>query len=71
MRIITRHGNNKTNPKGIEMEEFPFSRIRRLKNANLGRDRPFSREKSSIDGSAGVEGKRFVIRCMKPIGVKR
>lgn len=53
------------------MEEFPFSRIRRLKNANLGRDRPFSREKSSIDGSAGVEGKRFVIRCMKPIGVKR
>jgi hypothetical protein len=62
IRTITRHGNNKTNPKGIEMDEFPFSRIRRLKNANLGRDRPFSREKSSIDGNAGAEGKRFVIR---------
>jgi hypothetical protein len=60
--MITRHGNTKTNPSGIEMEELPFNRIRRLKKANLGKIWPFSREYSSRDGSAGADGKRFMIR---------
>lgn len=71
IRTITRHGNSKTKPSGIEMEEFPFSRIRRRKNANLGTARPFSRETSSTDGSTGEEGRRFTIRWMKPMGAKR
>lgn len=36
MIIMTIHGNSKTTPSGMEMEEFPFNRIRLLKNANLG-----------------------------------
>lgn len=62
IRIITRHGNSKTKPSGIEMEELPFNRMRRLKKANLGRTWLFSREASSTDGSVGAEGKRFIIR---------
>lgn len=71
IRTITRHGNNKTKPKGTEIEEFRFSRIRRRKNANLGNTGPFSRENSSNDGMAGVDGRRFLIRCIKPIGTER
>jgi hypothetical protein len=36
------HGNNKTNPRGIETDELPFNRILRLKNANLEDLWPFS-----------------------------
>ena len=36
MRTITRHGNSKTRPRGIEIEELPFRRILRRKKANLG-----------------------------------
>jgi len=32
--IITIHGNRSTKPKGIDIFELPFSRIRRLKNAD-------------------------------------
>lgn len=61
IRTITRHGNSKTNPRGIEIEELPFNRILRLKKANLDRLRPFSRDESSR-GRLGVEGSHFVTR---------
>ena len=35
IRIITIHGNRSTKPKGIDIFELPFSRIRRLKKADL------------------------------------
>lgn len=65
---MTRHGNSSTKPKGIEIEEFPLSLIRRLKNANFGITRPFSFELSSSGGMTGAEGIRFVRRFMNPIG---
>ena len=36
INIITRHGNSKTRPSGIETDEFPFNRIRRRKKDNRG-----------------------------------
>lgn len=61
MRTITRHGNNKTNPRGIEIDEFPFSRILRRKKANLENAPPFSLGASSR-GRLGDEGNRFATR---------
>jgi len=61
IRIITRHGNNKTKPRGIEIDELPFSRILRRKKANLGYTPPFSFETSSR-GRLGEEGNCFAIR---------
>lgn len=43
------------------MDEFPFSRILRWKNASLGNTLPFSREVSSR-GRLGEEGSCFAIR---------
>lgn len=37
--IITMNGNRRTNPKGIEMPEFPLSLIRRRKKARRGDSR--------------------------------
>lgn len=34
--VITINGNKRTNPKGIEMPEFPLSLIRRRKKARRG-----------------------------------
>jgi hypothetical protein len=45
----------------MEMEELPFNRILRLKNANLGNLRPFSGDESSI-GRLGAEGNHFPTR---------
>ena len=64
---MTRQGKRRTNPSGIDIDEFPFSRIRRRRNDNLGSIRPFSREKSSRDGRLGEEGIRFVIFCTSPM----
>ena len=69
IRTITRHGNSKTNPKGIEIDELPFKRILLLKNANLEMLRPFSRETSST-GRLGEEGSHFEIRCVNPMGAR-
>lgn len=68
MRTMTRHGNSNTKPKGIEIDEFPLSLIRRLKNANFGITRPFSFEVSSRGGMTGAEGIRFARRFMNPMG---
>ena len=64
MKTITRHGNSKTNPRGIEIDELPFNRMRRRKKANREGLRPFSRGASSI-GRLGALGSRFVMRWMK------
>lgn len=68
-RTITMHGNSKTKPRGMEMDELPFKRIRRRKKANLERLRPFSREESSR-GRLGEEGSHFEIRCFRPMGAE-
>jgi hypothetical protein len=67
MNTTTMHGNRSTKPSGIEMDEFPFSRIRRRKNDNRGKVRPFSFLKSSRDGMFGVEGIRLTSPCTKPM----
>jgi hypothetical protein len=67
IRITTRHGKRRTNPSGIDIEEFRFSRILLRKNDNLGTNRPFSREMSSRVGRFGEEGIRFEIFCISPI----
>lgn len=61
MRMITRHGNNRTKPRGMDIDELPFRRILRFRKANLEKFRAFSRELSS-KGRFGVEGNRFEIR---------
>jgi hypothetical protein len=67
MNTTTIHGNRSTKPSGIEMDELPFSRIRRRKNDNRGKVRPFSFLKSSRDGMFGVEGIRLTSPCTKPM----
>ena len=67
MSTMTRHGKRRTKPKGIEMEELPLIRIRRLKKESFGTSRPFSPEKSLSDGKLGDEGIRFFRFCTRPI----
>lgn len=63
IKMITRHGNNSTNPRGIEIEELPFNLMRRRKKANRRPNTPFSRVAvSSTDGKAGALGRRLVMR---------
>jgi hypothetical protein len=61
IKTITRHGNSNTKPRGIEIDEFPFKRMRRRKKANRGEARPLSRDASSI-GRLGALGSRFAMR---------
>jgi hypothetical protein len=72
MRIsnTTMHGNSRTNPNGIEIDELPFNRIRRRKNDNPGSAWAFSLLKSSRDGKFGDEGIRLARPCMKPMTSK-
>lgn len=48
-------------PSGIEIEEFPRSRMRLRRKANRT-DWPFSREASSKEASAGARGMRLTMR---------
>jgi hypothetical protein len=61
IKIITTHGKSKTMPSGIEIEEFPRSRMRLRRKANRT-DWPFSRETSSKEASAGARGMRLTMR---------
>lgn len=65
---MTIHGKRRTAPRGIEMEELPFNRIRRLRSANLGDIRSFCRDRSSRDGKVGEDGIRFRRFLTRPIG---
>lgn len=64
---MTMHGKRRTAPRGMEIEELPFSRIRRRKNANLGAIRSFCRDRSSREGKLGEEGIRFMRFFTRPI----
>lgn len=62
------HGNSKTRPRGIEMEEFLRSRMRRLKKANLDIIVPFSLTRLSSNGEEeSILGTPFVSRFMIPM----
>ena len=65
--MTTMHGNNRTKPRGIEIDELPLIRIRRRKKDNRGKRRPFSLLKSSRVGIFGVEGIRFTSPWTKPM----
>lgn len=65
--IITIHGKRSTAPKGTEIFELPFNRMRLLKKDNLGVIRVFSLLISDKEARDAVEGILFVIRCMNPI----
>ena len=62
MRTTTMAGNRRTNPSGTEMEELPFSRMRRRKNDNLDPGLAFS-DFSDLKSSIGaVLGSAFARR---------
>ena len=71
IKIITMHGKRRTAPRGMEIEELPFNRIRRLKNANLGDILSFCRDRSSGEGRLGEEGIRFRRFFTRPIDADR
>lgn len=59
------HGKSRTKPSGIEMRELPFNLMRLLKMLNLGDILSAVFERSSIFGSAAVEGRRFFRPCKR------
>lgn len=61
IKIMTMQGKRRTTPSGIEMDEFPFSRILRLSTDSLGANLSFCRDKSSKVGRFGEEGIRLTI----------
>lgn len=61
------HGKNRTNPRGTEIDELPFKRIRRWKNDNRGSLRFFSFFGSSREGMLGADGIRLTRPCTKPM----
>jgi hypothetical protein len=63
--ITTMHGKSSTKPSGMDIDELPFSRIRRRKKDNRGKVLPFSLLKSSSEGRFGVDGIRFASPCTK------
>jgi hypothetical protein len=67
IRMTTMQGKSRTKPSGIEIDEFPFIRIRRRKNDNCGKPRPLSPLKSLSDGMFGVEGILLTSPCTKSI----
>lgn len=68
---MTTHGNSNTAPSGTEIFELPFSRMRLLKNDNLGANRSFSLARSSRDGRAGVEGIRLMRLLIYPMAATK
>lgn len=54
MSMTTMLGNSNMKPRGIEIEEFPFSRMRRRKKENLEEPLPLCDFTSSNIGAGGV-----------------
>jgi len=67
IRIMTIQGKRSTAPRGTDIFELPFNRIRRLKNDNFGVIRSFSFVKSWRPGRLGDEGILFAMLLMNPI----
>lgn len=59
INMTTRLGKRSKKLSGIDMEEFPFNRIRLRKKDNFDWERGFSCFQSSVAGSEGMAGKRF------------
>ena len=70
IRAMTMHGNRRTTPSGIEMDELPRMRIRRRKKASRGEMRSRWREMSSREGRLGDDGMRLTRSCTRPIGAE-
>lgn len=51
----------------MDIDEFPFKRMRLLKNPNLGSKRSCCRDISSREGRLGGEGIRFAKFCINPM----
>ena len=51
MRTTTIVGKRRTNPRGMEMDELPFNRMRRRKKDSFDDGRDFSNLKSSRGGA--------------------
>jgi len=66
INIITRAGNKRTTPRGIDMLELPFNRNGLLKNAHLGEAFVLIFTSSS-DGRFGDLGSLFITLCTNPI----
>lgn len=69
MSRITVTGNNNTTPSGIDIDEFPFNRIRRRRNDNRDGRRPL--EISSSEGIPSFEGIRRTSWLTNPIAGNR
>lgn len=67
IRITTKLGKRSKKPKGIDMDEFPFSLIRLRKKESLGSVLDFSFFHSSAAGAVEIAGRRLTSRCTKPI----
>ena len=67
INTMTTQGNRSTAPRGIDIFEFPFKRMRRRKNDNLDEMRVLSRGGSSRGGGLGMDGIRLTSFCTKPI----
>ncbi len=67
MSIMTMHGNKSTAPRGTEIFELPFSRMRLLTKDNRGMILSFSLVRSDREGRFGVDGIRFTRFWTNPI----
>lgn len=67
INMMTIQGNKSTAPRGTDILEFPFRRIRRLKKANLEEVLCFSRVGSSKGGGLGTVGIRLMRFETKPM----
>jgi hypothetical protein len=68
INIMTMHGNSKTRPSGMEMDEFPFSRMRLRKKANRGDTVSTRRDRSSSFSKLACEdGSLLTIFCTSSI----
>ena len=65
--MITIQGNKSTKPRGMDIFELPFSRIRLLKKASREERWSLWRERSSREGGSGAEGKCFITLCTNPM----
>jgi hypothetical protein len=68
---MTMHGKSRTIPSGMEMDEFPFSRMRRRKKANRGDNVSTRRDRSSNFSMLACEdGSLLTIFCTSPMVAK-
>jgi hypothetical protein len=68
IKIMTKHGNNRTRPSGNETVELPFNRMRRRKNANRGETFSVCCDRSSNLSTLSFENGSLRVRsCMKPM----